>query len=382
MPLTKHYKFNRISIDKKFLEVFLKELYMNQMFILVIIAMLTGPLFAEEATLIDFSLLTADIHVKVSENDESDTPNHNSQTIMDFSQVAGGSFTTQQKQVMKTSLAIEQWEVLLASSSRTVDNISKSYTREAKSKGYWGGEQIVMGVRVHFPVEPHNSWAMIKPPFDIPAFEPQGTYDANSGQIQPTQGDGITSRSRFESPEEGKPAYGVVKNVGVIKSVAVNVYGLNFPHGLFTMLIDSQGIQKSVFMGYLQFDGWGELIWNNPAYIQEVRNRDIRLYPLYPASTPFIKFGGFMIQRDAAKEGGDYIGYFKDVRIIFDKAVLDTDRDIDDEALWNIILDRETARKVWEMERFGQTQVLRYLETQKQATEPPFDSPDRQQQQN
>jgi len=350
---------------------------MKQMLILVVIAMLAGPVFAEEGVLIDFSVLKADIHVRVSEDDTSGDLNQNRQTMMDFSHVAGGSFTTQQKAVMKTSLAIENWEIVLASSSRTVGNISQSYTREAPSKQYG----TVMGVRVRFPIEPFNSWAIIKPPFDIPAFEPSANV-GDDGTISPIEGnDGITGRSRFEAQESGESAFGVIKNVGVIKSVAVNVYGLNFPHGLSTILIDSQGNQKNVFMGYLQFDGWGELIWNNPAYVQEVRNRDIRLYPLYPASTPFVKFGGFLVQRDAAKEGGDFITYFKDVRLIYDLAVLDTERDIDDEALWHIILDRETARKVWEMERFGQTQVLRYLESRKQANELPFDSPDRQQQQ-
>jgi len=350
---------------------------MKRMLILVVIAMVAGPLFAEEATLIDFTLLKADIRVRLGEGDTGDRPNQNRQTMMDFSHVAGGSFTTQQKAVMRTSLAIENWEVLLASSSRTVTNISLSYTREAPSKQF----ETVMGLRVHFPVEPHNSWAIVKPPFEIPAFEPRATIN-DDGSIEPIEGNnGITGRSRFEAQEDGQSAYGVVKNVGVIKSVAVNVYGLNFPHGLSTLIIDSQGNQKSMFMGYLQFDGWGELIWNNPAYIQEVRNRDIRLYPLYPASTPFIKFGGFLIQRDAAKEGGDFVTYFKDVRVIYDKAVLDMDRDIDDEALWQIILTRETARKTWEMERFGQNQVLRYLELQKQASEPPFGSTERQQQQ-
>jgi hypothetical protein len=127
-----------------------------------------------------------------------------------------------------------------------------------------------------------------------------------------------------------------------------------------------------MFMGHLNFDGWGELRWDNPAYIQEVRNRDLRLYPLYPESTPFLKFAGFEIKRDASKRGGDFITYFKDVKVIYDKAVLDTERDIDDESLWHIIQDRETARKVWEMERFGQNQVLRYLDAQKQATESTF----------
>jgi hypothetical protein len=235
-----------------------------------------------------------------------------------------------------------------------------------------------MGVRIHFPVESHNSWARINPPFDIPAFEPQAEID-DDGNTQPGDSNGITGPSRFEAPagDNGKvdstqPAYGVVKNVGTLKSVAVNAYGLNFPHGLSAILIDNAGNEQTVFMGYLNYDGWGELRWDNPAYITEVRNRELRLYPLYPNSMPFLKFGGFLIQRDAAKEGGDFIGYFKDVKIIYDKAVLDTDRDIDDESIWNIIKERETARKTWEMEQFGQNQVLRYLENQKQATESTF----------
>jgi hypothetical protein len=350
---------------------------MKQVLILVVIAMFAVPVFAEEGILIDFSRLAADIHVRVSDNDTSGRLNQNRHTMMDYSHVAGGSFTTQQRAVMRTSLAIENWEITLASSARTVENVSLSYTREAPSRQFG----TVMGVRVRFPVEPHNSWAIVRPPFEIPAFEPMAEV-RDDGTIHSIPGnDGITGRSRFEAQADGEPAYGVIKNVGVIKSVAVNVYGLNFPHGLSTILIDSQGNHRNIFMGYLQFDGWGELIWNNPAYVQEVRNRDIRLFPLYPTSTPFVKFGGFLIQRDAAKPGGDFITYFKDVRLIYDLAVLDTDRDIDDEALWNIIQDRETARKVWEMERFGQNQVLRFLEQQRQATELPFDHPSRRQDQ-
>jgi hypothetical protein len=125
-------------------------------------------------------------------------------------------------------------------------------------------------------------------------------------------------------------------------------------------------------MGYLSFDGWGELRWENPGYVQSVRNRELRIYPLYPEAAPFVKFGGFLVQRDASREGGDFIGYFRDVKIIYDKAVLDTERDIDDESLWGIIKERENAKKVYEMDQFGKDQVLRYLESQKQATETTF----------
>jgi hypothetical protein len=331
---------------------------MKRIFILVaIVSLIVGSLFADEAILIDFSKLTADIIP-----DQDDKPTQNRATMMDYGNVAGGSFTTEQKSMMKTSLAVTNWDVNLASSSRTVPNMIRTYTMEAPSKQW----DMVMGVRVHFPTEPFNSWARIKPPFEIPAYEAAAEVD-DDGNIEYAEGnDGVTKTSRFE---EG---FGVVKNVGTIKSVAVNAYGLNFPHGLSAILIDSRGNEQVMFMGYLNYDGWGELIWQNPGYIQAVRNRELRLYPLYPTNTPFVKFAGFMIQRDAAKEGGDFVGYFKDVKIIYDKAVLDTDRDIDDESLWGIINTRETAKKIFEMQRFGNNQVLRYLESQKQATEHGF----------
>jgi hypothetical protein len=332
---------------------------MKRMFILVaIVLFIAGSLFAEEAVLIDFSKLTADIIPN-----QDNAPTQNRATMMDYSNVAGGSFTTEQRAVMKTSLAITNWDVVLASSSRTVDNQVRSFTAEAPSKQFG----TVMGIRIHFPVEPYNSWARIKPPFEIPAYEAQADVD-DEGNIQPADGNS-TSATGFSRFEDG---YGVVKNVGTIKSVAVNAYGLNFSHGLSACVLDSTGKEQIMFLGYLNYDGWGELRWDNPQYIQAVRNRELRIYPLYPTTTPFIKFNGFLIQRDAAKEGGDFVGYIKDVKVIYDKAVLDTDRDIDDESIWNIIRDRETDKKRWEMSRFGAQQVLRYLEAQKQATETEF----------
>jgi hypothetical protein len=336
---------------------------MKRIFILLAVALfLVGSSFAEEATLIDFTKLVADTHVAVGADDQDDTPNQNQQTVMDYGQVAGASFTAEQKDVMKSSLAITNWDVSFTSSSRTVTNVQYTYTREAPSKQFG----TVLGVRVHFPVENFYSKAFIRPPFEIPAFEPQ-LEDADD------EGNGFAGTSRFEN------GYGVIKNVGSIKSIAVNAYGLNFPHGLNVILLDSQGNEKTVFMGYLNYDGWAQLTWNNPQYIMDVRNRELRIYPIYPTSTPFIKFAGFRIDRDADKEGGDFVAYFRNVDVVYDKAVLDTDRDIEDESLWNIIRDRETAKKQWEMDRFGQNQILRYLESQKQANESFFDDPDRQQ---
>lgn len=337
---------------------------MKRMFILVAIALLAaGAVFAEESVLIDFTKLTADILPN-----EDNVNMQNRATVMDFSEVAGQSYTDTQREAMKTSLAIANWNVVLSSSSRTVQNQALSYTSEAASKQF--GK--VMGVRIHFPVEPFNSWARIQPPFEIPGFEYMAQV-SDDGVVQaPTDEDKANKYTRFEQ------GYGVVKNVGVIKMVQVSVYGLNFPHGLSTILIDSDNNEQAMFMGYLRHDGWGTLTWTNPSYVTDVRNRELRLYPLYPKSTPFVKFGGFLVQRDAAFEGGDFISYFRDVKIIYDKAVLDTDRDIEDEGLWNIIATREEARKRAEMARFGQMQVLRYLEGEKKATESAFASGEQQ----
>jgi len=332
---------------------------MKRIIILLAIALVTaGMLIAEQATLIDFSKLTADMHVKLDPSDQDTTNNQNRRTVMDYGQVAGGTFTDQQKSLMKTSLAIANWDVKFNSSSQTIANIENTYTREAPSK-QWG---TVMGVRIHYPVDYAYSKATIKPPFEIPAYEPMAEVN-DDGVIQQSDSDGITGPSRFENE------YGVLKNVGTIRSIAVNVYGLNFPHGLNVIIIDSEGNEKICFMGYLNFDGWAELTWNNPQYIFEVRNRDLRLYPLYPTTMPFIKFGGFRLDRDADRAGGDFITYFKDVKIIYDKARLDTDRDIDDEAIWGIINHRETEKKIFEMEKFGQNQILRYLDEQMRAKE-------------
>jgi len=330
---------------------------MKRIIILVAIAVFSaGMLFANESVLIDFTLLAADIRVNVGEDDQDTRPNQNRRTIMDYGQVAGGSFTQGQRDLMRTSLAIENWDVVLNSSARTIENMTRSYTREAPSRRFG----TVMGARIHFPLIAAFSNATIRPPFEIPAYEAMAEVD-DDGNIGEPENDGFTGPTRFE---EG---FGVVKNVGTIRSVAVNVYGLNFPHRLNVILLDHMGNERVVNMGPLNFDGWGELVWNNPQYIFEVRHRDLRLFPLYPHSMPFVKFGGFRIDRDASHAGGDFIVYFRDVRIIYDLAVLDTDRDIDDEGLWGIIRDREAARRMFEMERFGQQQILRFLDAQRQT---------------
>jgi len=330
---------------------------MKRLFILIILGMFIGafPVFADTSTLVDFTKLAADTQVgKVS------APNENGATLIDFSTVAGASFTDEEKAAMKTSLALGNWDVELASSSKTVQNQASSFTKEAVMKSTakpFGGVDMaskkVLGVRVHFPVQPFNSWAIVEPPFDIPAYADKDTLqgdklvvaDADKGLGQ-----------KFEN------GYGVVKNVGIIKSISMTVYGSNFPNGIGVELIDQDGNMQTIFMDYLQFDGWRTLVWDNPDYITEVRNRELKRYPLYPNSEPYVKIGGIVLYRDATQQGGDLVAYVRDITITYDKAVLSTERDVDDEAVWGILQAREEARRVAELKRLGNLQVLRYIE--------------------
>ena len=325
-----------------------------------------GVAFADEAMLIDFTLLDADCV-----EDENGNATQNKHTVMDFSVSAGSTFTDDQRALMRTSLALPEWEVVLNSSAKTVSALADSQVVAAPVKGEadvpFAGSNV-MGVRIEFPEWNSNANAKIIPPFQIPAYEVLADADDSGNRQEPTDEQKASGKTLFED------GYGLVKNVGTLKSISVTTMGMNFPHGLYVLLSDNDNVTRRYFMGFLGFDGWKELRWNNPQYLTEIRNREIRVYPIYPRGMPFVKFEGFQITRDAAHVGGTFIGYFKDVKIIYDKAVLTSDRDIADEDLWGIITKKESARQNAEMLKFGNKQVNRYLEKDKIATEYDFTS--------
>jgi len=300
--------------------------------------------FAEQQTLIDFSTLTGDA-----------TTGQDAQTTIDYSIQAGSSYSAEDKAAMKTSLAIKNWEVQLASSSQTVENQSNSKVAPAtvKADASKFAGQTVMGVRIHFPAFAINSFAVVKPPFTIPAYATATGQNAKPG-------------AQFDN-------IGILKNVGVLKSIQVNVLGRNFINSLSLLLENENGEEQEIFMGYLNFDGWKALTWVNPNYQTEVRNRDIKVLPLYPHSAPFLKLKGIIIHRDGAQDGGDIVTYIKDIKVIFDQAVLDKGSEVDDEAIWGILATQEEARRNAELRKLGDLQVLRALETRKMATEKSFD---------
>ncbi|MEM5947698.1 flagellar filament outer layer protein FlaA [Spirochaetia bacterium 38H-sp] len=326
---------------------------MKRIFILLVVTLLVAGsmgIFAEESVLIDFSTLAADY--------PADNPVENEATMVDYSTVAGAGFSDEDKALMKTSLAINNWEVHLNSSAQFVLTTTNSYVRAATVKDTapkYPGETI-MGVRVNFPTAPFNAWAVIQPPFEIPAYADKTQVGADGTLTVPQEE--VGKGTKFHG-------YGVVTNVGVIKSVHVDVRGLNFPHGLSVILQDQNGENHEIFLGYLNFDGWKEMVWENPNYVTDVRNRELKVYPLYPNLRPLVKLIGFRIYKDGAMDGGDFLAYIKDVKVVYDKAVLDLEEDIDHEAVWGILQKREEARRTAEMKRLGNLQVLRFLEKKK-----------------
>ena len=303
--------------------------------------------FANEAVLIDFSLLAADF--------PPDNPIENSRTIIDYSDKSGTSYSDEEKAAMKTSLAINNWEVKLASSARRIINQSLTFAREVpvlETARRFAGEKV-LGIRVNFPNESFNSWASIKPPFEIPAYERMSSIDANGNLVVD-----MTDRHGDKFTE----GYGVVKNVGILRTVTMNMYGSNFPNAVEVVLKDHNNREQVIFLGSMNFEGWRTVTWRNPNYITDVRQRDLFPTPLYPRATPFVKISGINIKKDAMQEGGDIITYIKDIIITYDRALSELERDIDEEAVWGIMTAREEARRTAEFERLGTIQVLRYLE--------------------
>ncbi len=308
--------------------------------IIVILAafmIVAGALAAEESVLIDFNDLVDDYQ------------GDHQATLVDFSSVAGTRYTEEEKAAMNTSLYVDNWGVKLSSSSRTVTNDTLSYVRSVTvgdgAKDY-AGEQV-MGIRVHYPEGDFNSYAWVEPPFAIPAY--------------------ATSPVQEDAPKGAQfDGFGVLKNVGVIKSIKVNVYGMNYPMHMAVVLVDESEQTQQIPMGHLQFDGWRTLTWDNPNYVTEVRNRELSKFPLYPRTAPSVTLDSLQFYRDAMHEGGDFITYVKDVKVIYDLAVIqDVDTDLDHEATWGILAAREEERRNAELARLGNMQVLRYLEEQK-----------------
>lgn len=362
--------------------------------VLVIMTICVMGLFSKTSVLIDFDLLKAngngiDPTVSLAGDDPKmkDFNDHDKfnrrehmPTLLRYGSIAGSNYSEEDMKAMAISLSAYNWEVQLNSSAAHVKNKTYSYCIEwhtkyvgilddlagkreegvEKPEGY-----TILGARVHFPESEFNTWALIKPPFRIPAYENVDTDFA--GNTLPTEEKSKKDNigTKFED------GYGVIKNVGVIKSITLKVYGNQFKNSLSILLSDDNNITTEYQMPtYLDFDGWRKLTWSNPNYISEAANRDLYVIPLYPRNKPFVKLEGFRIYRQGDQLGGDFITYIKDVVITYDEAILERENvPIDHEEAWGILQSRTTLAKDRELRKVGHNQILRFLERKKMHKE-------------
>ena len=229
---------------------------------------------------------------------------------------------------------ISNWIIDLRSSGSRISNIVKGQCVAVESKE---NNQTVMGVRINFPKTRQNDRAIIRPQFPFHAYDRQGNFTNLSN--------------------------GVAANVGVIKDVSVWVKGRNYPYDFAARFVDNQNKTQEFFFGNLLFDNWRKLTWINPNYIESIRHRVIERKPMYPKDLPYYIFSSFVVYRDMAQIGGDFIFYVKDVSMSYDlHAATIIDPDINDEAVWRIIQERSLKTMEREHREYGER--MYDLETQ------------------
>ena len=216
-----------------------------------------------EEVLIDFTVLQPDLHVNVSAESNGQS----------------------------RSIAIENWEVQLSPNARTVRSMNLSETRVTPSR-QWG---TVLGARMHFITEIArlSGWARINPPFTIPAHD-----------------------SRFEGQ-------GLLTTDRPIKDIHVTVYGHNFPLRFNLNLLNANNDTFTFNFGYIYFDGWETLSLFrykdlSESWLLDITEENRRTLANLNASLNSVRLQDFTIIKDARISGGDYIVYFKDVKIIYE----------------------------------------------------------------
>lgn len=165
-------------------------------------------------------------------------------TLIDFS-ISGNADNLQSEEgdtneliTAQQSLYNDNWVVWLNDSARLTENRRNSYVTNTDSKGNNGTweEGKVLGIRVHFPIAAWNSYALVKPAYELEMY-------------------GGAEGTKYT---EGK---GVIHNVGEIRSISSWVYGRNYLISYFVNLQNELGELKSYPMGNVYFSGWRQLKW-------------------------------------------------------------------------------------------------------------------------
>lgn len=254
---------------------------------------------------------------------------------------------TNEEIVPLTRLHNSEWVVHLNSSAQETVNRRFSYTKDVTTLGNFSfnGSQDpihVLGVRIHFPVAPWSSYAIVKPAYELEFF-------------------GGTNGKKYE---DGR---GVIKNVGTIKEITSWVVGRNFNIAYIVNVRKQSGELNSYSMGSLNFRGWNQTKWKNIHYLSDVRDRILIRQPLYPVRRPAIKLESLQFFRSSEIQGGNFVTYVKDVRVEFEEAIPPSTYkpDVNDEGVWGILEYENDIKKAREEERIRNIDELRQIEREK-----------------
>lgn len=296
-----------------------------------------------EKTLIDFDVFEERMSEVVTKDKEL-----HQQALEENAELNLTAYGYYDVEIEPADWALSNWQVELCSSADTVNNNIYSYCKSVLNNEDEDDPTTVLGVRVHFPEWKFLSWALVKPPFEIFAQYDNGAYI----------NDAIPDDDENDYNDDTLPV-GLLVNVGLIESIALEAYGLNYTHQLGLRLKNRDEEMQEYYMGSLYFHRWRTLVWMNPDYASDPRDRDPEKLPLYPQAYPFVKFDSLVIYKPTTDDGGNFVTYFKDVKINFERAVLEEEEYIDHEDVWNILSDEQMERRITELKEISEEVYLR-----------------------
>lgn len=323
------------------------QLYMKLLLAALLFVAVQSYVIAVEEVLIDFSLLAPDTPV--------DNPVHDSVSLLGFKDLyptaTGISLSKEERDLVQVSLAIPEWKYIFNSSARRPSRIRASGLRAVvvapQGSRYAGAD--VLGMRFDFQEGDANSWVLVEPPYTIPRVPQE-----------------FISGTAIDFSQRG-----VIANVAQIQSISAEVYGLNYPHRVSVLYADVDGTIKERFLGYLDFEGWRTLTWENPHYVspsvsvsnapeaaavnaddataagqddttanvdtESQAENAVNKEPTYPSKFPSIALRGIRVWKNGSRLTGDFVGYLKEIRVNYDPiSIIDGDGDFDNEQIWQV----------------------------------------------
>ena len=270
-------------------------------------------------------------------------------TTIDFSQFAlNKGYSEEVIKEMKLDLDPSMWKIKVNSSSWTKESRERTYLLTVTTSQNYP-DQVVLGVRAYFPQRYSNAYAIIEPPFEIPSYYDNPTNPNGQGEMFLNKG--------------------VVRNVGVLRKLSVNALGNNFRYSLYVRIKDHLGLEKDIFVGYMDYQGWKSKAWINPNIDYELSMREVRkkTMPHYPDEFPFVKLMAFIILRDSSEITGNFVSMIKEVTVEYDEAIIQTGKTEDkQEEIFGIYTEELVKRANSEMKKVDTKIYLQWEEKKKQ----------------